>query len=284
MSLPKDFPSYDVLIEPTFLAIKELGGSANNEEIIERLMLNCKFPEEFQNYQHNKSQSVLEYRAAWARTYLKIAGYVSNSGQRGVWYLTEKGASAAVIERAAIVADVQKRTKKSPKLELVENLGMISGEGDESRWKESLLDFLISHIKPEAFERLSQRLLREAGFSEVRVTGKVGDGGIDGVGILRHGLLSEIVLFQCKRYQGSVGPAAIRDFRGAMQGRSTKGIILTTGTFTAAAKEEAIREGAIPIELIDGSHLCDLLKQYKLGVETKQVEEVSVVTEWFKAV
>jgi restriction system protein len=140
---------------------------------------------------------------------------------------------------------------------------------------------VVRGLSPDAFERLAQRLLREAGFLKVEVTGRSGDGGIDGIGVLRINLLSFQVLFQCKRYQGSVGAGAIRDFRGAMVGRSDKGLLITTGTFTADAKREATRDGAPAIELIDGDQLCDLLKQLKLGVRTEMVEKMTVEPVWF---
>lgn len=141
-------------------------------------------------------------------------------------------------------------------------------------------------MEPDAFERLCQRLLREHGFTQVEVTGRSGDGGIDGVGVLRVELISFRVVFQCKRYEGSVGAGQIRDFRGAMIGRADKGLFLTTGRFTASAKQEATRAGAPAIDLIDGSDLCDLLKKLDLGVQTKtiQVEEVSVDPTFFESI
>ena len=96
-------------------------------------------------------------------------------------------------------------------------------------------------ITPDAFERLARRLLREAEFDSVNVTGRSGDGGIDGLGVYHLGLVSFPVIFQCKRYRGSVSPSAVRDFRGAMAGRGDKGLLITTGTFTADAKKEATR-------------------------------------------
>ena len=101
---------------------------------------------------------------------------------------------------------------------------------------------------------------------------------------MRVNLLSFQVLFQCKRYQGSVGAGAIRDFRGAMVGRSDKGLVITTGTFTPDAKREATREGAPAIDLIDGDQLCDLLKQLKLGVQTEMVERMTVEADWFSGI
>ena len=137
-------------------------------------------------------------------------------------------------------------------------------------------------LSPDAFERLTQRLLRESGFIQVQVTGKSGDGGIDGVGIARiNGFLSFHVLFQCKRYQGSVTASQIRDFRGAMQGRTDKGLVVTTGTFTRDAIKEATRDGAPPIDLIDGEQLVHRLKDLKLGVHIKMIESVEVDLDWF---
>jgi restriction system protein len=115
----------------------------------------------------------------------------------------------------------------------------------------------------------------------VEVTGRSGDGGIDGIGVLRITLVSFQVFFQCKRYRETVGPNTIRDFRGAMVGRTDKGLVITTGRFTAEAKKEATRDGAPPVELIDGDQLCDLLKSLKLGVKTELVEHVSVEPEFF---
>ena len=148
-------------------------------------------------------------------------------------------------------------------------------ETDEVGWRERLLKAL-GEMHPAAFERLCQRLLREAGFTRVEVTGKTGDGGIDGTGVLRMNLLSFQVVFQCKRWQGSVGASTVRDFRGAMVGRADKGLILTTGAFTADARREAARDGAPAIDLVDGEALCDLLKQHGIGVIVRMVEEVTV--------
>jgi restriction system protein len=111
----------------------------------------------------------------------------------------------------------------------------------------------------------------------VVVTGKIGDGGIDGSGTLSlNKLVSIRVLFQCKKYQGSVGSPAVRDFRGTMQGRAEYGLILTTGMFTADAWREATRDGVSPIELIDGERLVDLMKDLQLGlvpIQTFAVDE-----------
>ncbi len=274
-------PSFDEIMAPTIRALEQLGGSGSNDEIVEKIISIAAYPEELQSILHNEGPNTeLEYRAAWARSYLKDAGLIDNA-TRGVWTLTERGRNADLSNIPALISEARRRAqarkKRKQDVELESNV-------DEESWKSVLLAVLMNKLSPDGFERLTQRLLREAGFKEVKVTGRSGDGGIDGVGILRNGLISEAVLFQCKRQQSSIGPGVVRDFRGAMQGRSTKGLIVTTGTFTSSAKEEATRDGAPPVELIDGDRLCDLLKDYKLGVSVELIEEVTVKSDWFTGI
>ena len=148
-------------------------------------------------------------------------------------------------------------------------------------WREKLREILL-RMSPDAFERLTLRLLRESGFTQVEVTGKSNDHGIDGKGIIRlHGIMSFHMIFQCKRYKGSVAPSEIRDFRGAMQGRADKGLFITTGSFTAEAKKEAIRDGAPALDLIDGDALIERLRDLRLGVTEKIIKDYEVNEEWF---
>jgi restriction system protein len=149
-------------------------------------------------------------------------------------------------------------------------------------WRDTLLE-VVQSMSPTSFEKLCQRVLRESGFTQVEITGRSGDGGIDGIGVLRIALLSFQVFFQCKRYKGSVGAPVIRDFRGAMVGRTDKGLLMTTGSFTPEAKREATRDGAPVLDLIDGDSLCTILKDLSLGVTTRQVDEVSIDPEWFSS-
>jgi len=143
---------------------------------------------------------------------------------------------------------------------------------------------VLCTMSPDAFERLSQRLLRETGFTRVDVRGKSGDGGIDGVGVLRVNLISFQIYFQCKRWKGGVGAKEIREFRGALQGAADKGLFITTGHFTSQASDEAARAGAFAIDLIDGDRLCDLLKEHRLGVETEMIERVRIQSDWFEGI
>lgn len=231
----------------------------------------------------NGPQTELSYRLAWARTYLKNYGAIENVG-RGVWALTQKGRDLQKIDKKEIQAASKPKKGSGNSGSAPEpTVGQpINGPipVDSDLWIEKLLD-IVQSITPDAFERLCQRILRESGFIKVQVTGKKGDGGIDGIGVLKIALLSFQVFFQCKRYKGSVSPGEIRDFRGAMVGRSDKGLFITTGTFTSEAKKEATRDGAPALDLIDGEQLCGILKELKLGVETKTIEVVEINGEWF---
>ena len=277
-------PTFDELIVPTIKALLGLGGSGTIEEINERVYQIANIPDDTLQILHGENglQSEVDYRLAWSRTYLKKYGLLDNSA-RGIWALTKSDLNIDQIDSDQIVKTVReqhKQTEQKNKKEANEEVE-ITEKIEETNWKEQLLNVLFD-IPPEAFERLAQRLLRESGFIQVEVIGKTGDGGIDGKGIVRiSGFLSFHVIFQCKRYKGSITPSQIRDFRGAMQGRADKGLFITTGTFTRDAIKEATRDGAPPIDLIDGELLCDKLKEFKLGVETELIESVEVKTEWF---
>jgi restriction system protein len=270
-------PTYDRMMWPALQALKESGGSASVQEHLDRVTQLMGLSEEVQATLHKDGpETEVAYRLAWARTYMKKVGAVENS-TRGIWSITPSGRALTEAEVAEIPAKVRRAEAATPK-PIVDD-----EETNEETWKDQLLD-IIRDMPADAFERLSQRILREAGFVKVEVTGRAGDGGIDGIGVLRLVLVSFQVFFQCKKYSGTVGPGAIRDFRGAMVGRTDKGLFITTGRFTADAKKEATRDGAPPIELIDGEHLCDLLKQLKLGVKTEMVEKVSVEPDFFKGI
>lgn len=277
-------PSFDQLMWPTLRALKVMGGSATNEELLAKIIELEALPPQVQSVPHSDNRRTkLEYNLAWAKTYLKKRGAIDNSS-RGVWALTKHGEQLTQDDVVAIPVEVRKQASNDQQERQAPQAGLDSEETEvtELPWKNQLLA-ILQKLPPATFERLAQRLLREAGFMKVQVTGKTGDGGIDGIGVLRINLLSSQVLFQCKRYQGSVGAGAIRDFRGAMVGRSDKGLLITTGTFTPDAKREATRDGAPAIDLIDGDQLCDLLKQLNLGVRTETVEKAIFEPCWFDA-
>jgi len=283
----------------TVKALKEIGSSATIQELDEKVVEIEGVTEEEQGISMpNDTRLKINYFLAWSRTYLKRGGAITNSS-RGIWSLTDLGASLNSLpevreihekvraEERARAAEKRRQAKEQNKSTPSDNSDQLDLQIDDDAspddWKGQLLGVLGS-LTPDGFERLSQRLLREAGFTKVEVRGKVGDGGIDGVGVLRVNLVSFQVYFQCKRWKGSVGAREIRDFRGALQGRADKGLFITTGDFTSQAFDEATRDGAIAIDLIDGNRLCDLLKQFELGVSTELVEKVSIDGDWLGAI
>lgn len=276
-------PVHDDFMLPTLKALDTLGGSASNQEINDQIAVTFPLSQAQLDLVYPSSGApIAADRMSWARSYLKIGGLVA-SGGRGIWVLTDAGRDALSLTNAAIrkiVADAYKQLladkRAMEQASSSEPANPDPTEGDN--WADHLLAKLKT-IDPSAFERLCQRVLRESGFVKVEVTGKSGDGGIDGVGVLRMNLISFQVLFQCKRYAGSVGAGTVRDFRGAMQGRADKGLIITTGTFTPDARREATRDGAPAIDLIDGEGLCELLKDLKLGVSVRQIVTQEVTLE-----
>ena len=268
-----ELPAYSDLFQPVLDALKALGGSAKPSEVRDWLVADMNIPDESLELTIKNGTQVFLNRVQWARLYLSKTGYIGSS-KRGVWALTEKGRDAKIDaeETREITATVSKLN--ASKRQRAENDDDTDDSTDTVDHRSRVLEILYS-ISPGAFERLCQRLLRESGFEQVLVTGRSGDGGIDGNGVLQiNPFVSFRVLFQCKRYRGTVGSPAIRDFRGAMMGRADKGIILTTGTFSPDAQREAVRDGVPPIELVDGNNLVDLFESLEFGLIPKQAYDV----------
>lgn len=273
-------PTYDALMNPLIQALKNLGGSGTVEEITNKVAEIAGLTDEQLEVLHDPAKggmTEIEYRLAWSRTWLKRYGLVENSS-RGVWALTAKGNKIDRVDEKEVVKTVRAQLRKEH-----EDSKADEESADQPTWRDELLDTLLK-MPASAFERLVQRMLRESGFTQVEVTGRSGDGGIDGKGLLRlGGLLSFHVIFQCKKWQASVSAGQVRDFRGAMVGRADKGLLITTGTFTKDAVREATRDGAPAIDLVDGEQFLDKLKELGLGVKTRkvEVEEVSIDRDWF---
>jgi len=278
--------TYDDLFNPCLKAIHHLGGSGTNSEIecgvIEILQLSDEEVEDI----HRGNTTKLSYRLAWAKNYLKSAGFLENSA-RSVRALTTEGQACKEVDQKELVRkrkalDAVERKKSQESKGTDEDEGGV--EQPELEWQEQLVE-VVKQISPEAFERLSQRLLRELGFKNVEVTGKSGDGGIDGKGILKIGsIITFRVVFQCKRYRESVPTSVVRDFRGAVQGRADKGLLISTGNFTRDARAEAQRDGALAIDLMDGYELAEKLKELGLGTSVEMVEKVTIDEEWFNGI
>jgi restriction system protein len=274
-------PQFIQFFQPVINALIELGGSGQPSEVKEVIADKLNIPENEQSEQIASGASRFSKNVDWARFYLAKAGYIDAS-KRGVWSLTENGRSASLsnVEALKLFQDIHQifsverkkqkdKTSKSGTSYLSEEL--LEEDSDHR----VILIKKLMNLSSTGFERLCQRLLRESGFESVTVIGRSGDGGLDGIGVLQiNAFVSFKVLFQCKRYIGSVTPSQVRDFRGAMMGRADKGIILTTGTFTSDAKKEAVRDGVPPIELVDGEKLLDMFETLELGLKPRKAYEI----------
>ncbi|MDE2853211.1 MAG: restriction endonuclease [Chloroflexota bacterium] len=285
--MPVTVPRHNELYNPTLDALHKLGGSGTNQEIHDRVISILELTDQQIQKLHKpgkSNQTEIAYRLAWARTWLKRYGLLENL-KWGAWALTSEGQKTTNVDPDEVnrVVNEQLKNEKAQPEDLDETIQDLEENVDSIRWRETLYEVLLG-MQPAAFERLCQRMLRKSGFEQVEVTRRSSDGGIDGIGVMRiGGFLSFRVLFQCKRYKDSVGAGTVRDFRGAMIGRTDKGLIVTTGNFTPAAKHEATRDGAPEIDLVDGEQLIDKLKELSLGVETKEVivEQVTINPDFF---
>jgi restriction system protein len=281
-------PRHNAMLWPVLVAVRRLGGTARLEEIDEAVIAAGDFSDDQLAVLHKDGpRTEIAYRLAWARTYLKKMGMLSNE-TRGTWRTTPLGQTVTEEEIEPLwrdcLAGIRERRRREK--EAAEEAGADSdpaedGGEETSNWQEELVDVLLA-MNPTAFEHLAERLLKAEGFIETKVTGRSGDEGIDGVGTYLLSLVSFEVYFQCKRYRRSVGPDLVREFRGAMSGRGERGLLITTSTFTKGAVEEAKRGGGPRVDLIDGARLCNLLKARELGVHTEIVERVRVEPAFFQ--
>ena len=269
-------PQFVRYFQPVINALLELGGSGRPEEVEDLIVEQLGLSDDARNEQITSGQSRFSNKVNWARFYLARAGLIDSS-TRGVWSLTEKGRSSKMSAEESVVLfnQIHKQfTGERRKSKIEKQVEEESNSPDEIDHRTGLMNTLLE-LPPGGFERLCQRLLRESGFEKVQVTGKSGDGGLDGIGILQvNPFVSFKVLFQCKRYSGSVSASQVRDFRGAMMGRADKGIILTTGSFTPDARKESVRDGVPPIELVDGEKLVDMFEELELGLKPRKAYDI----------
>ena len=283
-----DGPYFIRFFRPVLASLEKLGGSARPAEVRDLIIEENAITDADLTETIANGTLKFDNQVGWARFYLVKAGYI-NSSKRGVWTLTEKAPKAESFthdDALTVFQEVQRLQRDYKKATITQDectSQESDGDAPESPLSETSRPYTqevieqLQALSPEGFERFCQELLRESGFEQVTVTGKSGDGGIDGIGILEvNPLVSFKVLFQCKRYKGAVTPSQIRDFRGAMQGRADKGIILTTGGFTQDAKREAVRDGVPPIELVDGEKLVRMLEQVEMGLNPRTVYDINL--------
>ena len=275
-------PEFLKYINPVLTTLQANGGAGNSSNVIEQIIETLGITDEELEEATSNGQSRIRNQIQWARFYLFKAGLIDNA-QRGIWRLTNEGLEKNLTDEDvyALFKGVQESVKKSPtvtpkKLEL--KFEDTTTEDEEHSI--GLLN-LIQNLPPIGFEKLCKRLLTEIGINDIIITGGSGDQGIDGKGIVKlNDVVSLNIVFQCKRYKETVSPHHVRDFRGAMQGRGEKGLIITTGRFTKEAKNEASRDGVTPIELIDGDRLVELFEKHHLGLKPVIVFEIDY--EFFK--
>src|SRR3989338_1557141 len=278
-----DFTKYFV---PIIEILLELGGSGNPAEVTDLIIERYNISEEEFELRNKNGGSTVKNRIAWARFYL-VKGGVLDSTKRGVWTLKPNYLELIDLDKPSEffsrTHDIFDKKKEVSSTDTPKAFGIdeeIEEKVEDENYREQVLE-ILKQLPPEGFERLCQRLLRESGFSHVKVTGKSGDGGIDGYGVLElNPLMSFKVLFQSKRYKEVVSSDKVRDFRGAMAGRADKGIIITTGRFTQDAKNEAVRDGVPPIELVDGEKLVSMFEKLEFGLTPRVVFDIN--HEFFK--
>lgn len=266
---------------PLLECLRSLGGSAKPREVSDWIAETLNLSDEQREETLKSGQERFHNQVQWARQYLVWEGLLDNE-RRGVWTLSPKGWKAQITEEDGRKifkkwVEIHSKTRQKNIKDLPE-LVAIEADSIETLTEKNVSDDLIAVLRglsPKGFELVCKRLLHESGFEKVTVTGKSHDGGIDGTGILQiNPFVSFKVLFQCKRYKGTVSRAEVGDFRNAMIGRAEKGIIITTGTFSTEASKEANRDGAPPIELVDGELLVSMFEAVQLGVKPKTVFEV----------
>lgn len=280
-------PEFATYMNPVLASLKALGASARAEEVVAGVSEALNLPDEVLDQRLKNGVSRFENQVHWARFYLAKTGYIDSS-RRGVWSLSDKGRAVetlsdsdirGIIQEVQALAAKKREERREEPSAPIEDTTFEAGDDapvspGRADYKVELLSILKS-VSPAGFERLCQRLLRESGFEKVQVTGRSGDGGIDGNGVLQvNPFVSFHVLFQCKRYESNVTASQVRDFRGAMMGRAEKGIILTTGGFTADAKREAVRDGVPPIELVDGEKLIEMFELLELGLQPRTTYDI----------
>lgn len=272
-------------LNPVLQVLKNNGGIGAASEIIDGVIAHLNIPDVEVEVTIPSGQSRVRNQIQWARYYLAKAGLV-DSPKSGVWRLTQEGGQTnlSTEQAKALVQKIVKEYQDSKRAS--EGTGKTSKNEDialveDEEHTEDLLE-VLKNLSPKGFERICKRLLTEIGIHDIQITGGTGDQGIDGIGRIRlNDVVNFNIVFQCKRYKETVSPALVRDFRGSMQGRAEKGLILTTGRFTQEAQKEANRDGVPPIELIDGERLVGLFEKYELGLKPKTVFEL--VPDFFKS-
>ncbi|MEX0381249.1 restriction endonuclease [Leuconostoc sp. MS02] len=283
---------------PTLLALRNLGGQATPKEVYSEIVNDLNLVDEDIAETTSGGESLYKNRVRFARLILLKAGLINDDSLRGIWQLSELGVSIdlaslsaskirqVIYENEKFQVETKKDVQKFKVLHQDE-----SSEGDDTReeWERHLLQILTirdekdqqyNRALDDRFEKIVASLLRKM---EVDIDQTIAsrDGGLDGIGTYSiGGILTEKVAFQAKRYglQNKVGRPEIQSFVGALTSENiTRGIFVTTSTFSAEAIEDA-RKRNNTVQLIDGEMLIQLLRRYRLGVTTQEitVEKINI--------
>jgi len=141
----------------------------------------------------------------------------------------------------------------------------------------------LAEMNPKAFEQLIGRLLLSIGFDDVEVTKYSGDGGIDVRGRLAVGGVTNVLTaIQVKRWSNNVADKIVRELRGGLSSHE-RGLIITLSDFTTPARAEAAKPDRVPISLVNGEELIDLLIENEIGVVVRQVSVLELDEEALEA-
>jgi restriction system protein len=239
-------------------------------------------------------ETLINNRIAWGKSYLKKGGYIFYP-ERGNVKITEKGLNQkselslkSIVEDSGIASfyseeNVKGNSKKEALAEITssspEDLIDKGFKQIEGEVKSDLLEKL-KNIDPYYFEKVILKLLKKMGYGEFVETPKSGDGGIDGI-INEDKLGLDKIYIQAKRFnENKVREKDIRNFIGAMSGDTNKGVFVTTSLFDSGAVEKA-KNAHHKIILLDGNQLVNLMHEFNVGVQIKNVYEVKQLDEDF---
>lgn len=233
---------------------------------------------ECQRIQREDRQTEWAYRVGWSVSCLRMLGAVERNSHTTTGYGRTVNRSEVLIRSQDYFAPKLQVDEYRPKRLSVQNPNAPTHGGANRNWREELMVRLLG-LQPACFEHFCAEFLRAAGY-EVEIRGGMGDGGIDGVAWLDDDPDKVRVYFQAKRWKGHVGPSEVRDFRGALDGRSNRGLLITSGFFSPDAKKEAQREGATEITLIDGHRLAEQAQKFRVGL-VLDGDAVKIDEAWF---
>lgn len=268
-------PSEKDIELPLLQEIQATGGEARPSDLYDKVARH--FPQltpSDQTVSHPRSGLLIwANRVAWARQHLVNKGEIDAS-IRGIWRITEKGKA-----RLGIIPPPSPPV--IPPKPTVSTIGELLDR--EKQQVHAKLHELLMNLHPQQFEEFAGKLLESVGFTDVAVTKYVGDGGIDGYGNLEMGVVKVRAAFQVKRWQQNIGRPNIDQFRGAIQGKFDQGIFVTTSDFSDEAKEVSSVPGAVPIVLINGDRIVNIMLEKGLGVRQEPLTVTRIDEEFFAA-